>query len=1167
MKKKWIHPKGMSLIDVPLIVRIMKLITLFLFVAVMHVSAASYSQTTKLKIVGQNLTLGEIMERIENQSEFSFFFNANQIDLTRRMSIDAEDQQINKVLDQILAGTGLTYTVNNKLIVIHKQGENDNVFSGQQTNKISGKVIDSAGLPLPGVSVVVKKTTNGVITDMNGQYNLSNVPAGATVSFSFVGMRSQEIVVTNQTVINVTMEDESIGIEEVVAVGYGTQKKRDVVGASASFKADKIDERPLVRIDQALVGQMAGVQVKQTSGALGKAFSIQVRGTGSISAGNEPLYVIDGFPLAAANPNSSGNYANGNPLDNINPNDIESIQVLKDAASAAIYGSRAANGVVLITTKHGKSGKPQITLNSYVGYNQANRKLDMLNAEEWIDRATEMINAQWVASGTGRLASQSTAERRQILGLSGNAYNTNYMIDDRWNMPGHPGLNYIDWQNEAFRKGLVQNYQVSANGGNDVVKYYVSVNTVGQEGMVIGMNHKSYSARANVEVKANDKLKFGINLTPTYSETNDPGVEGKDNILHQLVSYSPVQEDTMKLYPNSFDYGQYKWSTSANSPIAKLENKIGLTKRFRTLTSIFGEYEIIKNLFFKSTLNFDNTDNTAKSYVPYSIASSLSARLSQLTVLTSGSLNSYKKQTFVNENTLSYSKTLFEDHNINLLAGASYNSDKLDVSNMSSNGGFNSYVITTLNAANGITGNSSETKNVLLSYFGRAQYSYKDKYLLSASIRRDGSSRFGSNSKWGIFPSASVGWRISEENFMKSIKVINDLKLRGSWGKSGNYNIGDYSSIPVLANYNYTFNSGQATGQAPNAITNPDITWEESKTYDVGFDIGLFGSRITGSFDYYNKLNYNLLLNVPIPQSTGFSTSLNNVGKVRNQGWEIELTSRNMTGKFQWTTMANLSHNANKVVELASGQTQILIPSLFDISHSILKVGEQMNSIYVVKQIGILSQADIDNKVARYGTETVGDPKYFDANNDGLIDANDRIIVGHPNPSYNWGITNTFKYKGFDLSILVQGQSGGSIYSLLGRALGRTGQGVVDNALGFYRDRWRSAEDPGAGTVGKAYSTFGRIKNTDWMYSSDYWRIRNITLGYDLGQKLHNKILTGARVYVTAENWFGKDKYYGGFNPEATNTDLSGNSSFPEAGDYGGLPLAKSLILGLNLTF
>jgi TonB-linked SusC/RagA family outer membrane protein len=1139
----------------------MKLTMFILLISLFQVSASVYSQTQRLSLKLENVSIKEVLNKIEENTELKFLYRDRAIE-NKVVSINAKNQTVEEILENVLGSTGNSFKVlENNLVVI---GSEETL---QQGKVVKGKVTGAGGEPIPGVTILVKGTSNGVISDMDGNYTLSNVPENSTLIFSFVGMKTKEVRVGSQPQINVTMEEEAIGLDEVVAVGYGTQKKRDVIGASTSFKAENLDERPLVRIDQALVGQMAGVQVKQTSGALGKAFSIQVRGTGSISAGNEPLYVIDGFPLAAASPNSSGNYANGNPLDNINPNDIESIQVLKDAASAAIYGSRAANGVVLITTKHGKSGKPQISVNSYIGYNEANRKLDMLSAEEWIDRATEMINAQWVASGAGRTASQTTEERRQILGLAANAYNTNYMIDDRWNLPGHPGLRYIDWQDETFRKGLVQNYQVAANGGNEFVKYYVSVNAVNQDGMVMGMNHKSYSARANVEVKANDNLKFGINLTPTYSETNDPGVEGKDNILHQILTFTPVQEDTMGVYPNSFDYGQYKWSNSRNSPVAQLENSIGLTKRFRTLTSIFAEYQLAKDLYFKTTLNLDNTNNIYKRYVPYTVSGTLATRQSQLTVLTSGSLTEYNKRTFVNENTLSYTKTLQEKHTITLLAGASYNADKLENSTMSSNGGFSSYVITTLNAANGITGSSTETKNVLLSYFGRAQYSYNDKYLFSASIRRDGSSRFGANTKWGTFPSASLGWRISKESFMSNVKPISDLKLRASWGKSGNYNIGDYSSIPVLATYNYTFNSALASGQAPSAITNPDITWEESRTIDGGFDIAVLDNRISGSFDYYTKLNYNLLLNVPVPESIGFATSLNNVGKVRNKGWEVEITSRNMIRKFQWSTSVNLSHNANKVLELGTGQTQILIPSLFDISHSILKVGEQMNSIYVVRQIGILTQEDIDNKVALYGTQTVGDPKYYDANTDGKIDANDRVIVGHPNPSYIWGVTNNFRYKGFDLSILVQGQQGGSIYSLLGRALGRTGQGYQDNYLGFARDRWRSPEDPGAGRVGKAYSTFGRIKNTDWLYSSDYWRIRNITLGYDLGKVVRGNILTGARVYVTAENWFGKDKYDGGLNPEATNTDLSGNSAYPEAGDYGGLPLAKSLILGINLTF
>lgn len=1035
----------------------------------------------------------------------------------------------------------------------------------QDKIELKGKVTDEKGLAMPAVSVKVKGTTQGVSTDANSQYSIQ-ASIGSTLIFQYLSYTSQEIPVTKAGMLNVKMQEANTKLDEVVVIGYGTQRKANVTGSIATFKADRLEERPLVRVDQALVGQMAGVSVKQTSGTPGKGFSVQVRGTGSITAGNEPLYVLDGFPLAGATPNGSGNFASGNPLDNINPNDIESIQVLKDASAAAIYGSRASNGVVLITTKKGKSGKPSITLNSYVGSLERSRKLDMLSGAEWIDRATEMINAQWVASGPGRLASQTTAERRAILALPASGFNVGFMLDDRWAQPGYGGLQVIDWQDEIFRTGLTQNHQLTASGATDNVNYYISGNYVNQEGMVKGLDYTSYSARANVEVKANDKLKFGLNLAPTYSVTNDPGVEGKDNILHQALSMSPIQTSTAG-NANVFNSAQYIWGVSTNDPLAKLQNTIGLTKKFRTVGSVYGVYEILKGLNFKTTVNLDNTDNTAKSYTPYTITGSLQTRTVSPNVGTAGSYNGYRKRTFVNENTLSYNTIIKNDHDISLLAGQAYNSDKLENVMLSAVGGFGVSGITTLNAASAVNGNTMEYMNVLVSYFGRAQYAFKSKYLLSVSIRTDGSSRFGENKQYGWFPSASAGWKISEEGFMKKIPQVSDLKLRISYGESGNYNIGDYTSKALLAANNYTFNGVQAFGQALSNLANQNLSWEKSKTTGFGLDFGLFENRISGAIDYYNKFNTGLLLNAPTLAITGFPTQISNTGSVRNKGWEFELNTRNLTGDFKWTTSLNLSHNANKLVSLPSGQSQILIPSSFDISHSILRVGDPMYSIYVVKQDGILTPADIANNVPLFGSQTVGDPKYVDFSGNGVIDADDRQIVGHPNPTWTYGITNNFRYKSFDLSFLVQGQSGGSIYSLLGRALGRTGQGVPDNALGFYRDRYRSESSPGAGAVGKVYSTFGRIKNTDWLYSSNYWRVRNITLGYDLGKQLGLPAVKGARIYVTAENFFGKDQYRGGFNPEASNTNLSGSDLFPEAGDYGGLPLPKSFIFGLNFTF
>lgn len=1041
-----------------------------------------------------------------------------------------------------------------------------NIVLGQEA--LTGKVLNELSEPIQGVSVQVLGDENrATSTNQEGKFEIS-VNTGEKLRFSLVGYENQDVTITSLSPLTVTMQPKDEVIDEVVVIGYGSQRRSDVIAPVSKFNAEGLQERPISRVDQALVGQMSGVRVKQTTGVPGKGLSVQVRGSGSITAGSEPLYVVDGFPLATAAPNGSGNYSTGNPLDDLNPNDIESVEVLKDASAAAIYGSRAANGVVLITTKRGVSGKPVISFNTYLGASTPYRKLDMLNGEEWIDRAIEMTNSQWEASGAGRLGSQSMDERRAILGLDPGAYNTTYMFDERWIQDGYPGLYMIDWQDQAYRKGLVQNYQLSASGGTDYVNYYVSGNYMDQNGIVKGLDYKNYALRANVDVKPNDKLAFGLNLAPTYSEANDPGVEGKDNIMHQIYSMSPVQHSPAGMV-NVFDQSRYPWSTSTNDPIAKLENFIGESKTARMLASIYGQYNILENLVFKTTVNLDHTDRTSFSYRPYTVGGDLTERQTRPNFTTYGSSNKYRRQTFVNENTLTYDLEI-EKHNITGLLGHAYNYYRFDGSNITSQGGYRNSNVKTLNAAVGTRSSTDATKNLMLSYFGRVQYAYDGKYLLSASMRRDGSSRFGMNTKWGWFPSLSAGWRLSKEKFLESNESIQDLKIRASYGESGNNNIGDYSSVAVLSSADYSWGDAIASGWAPGNIINPDLTWEKSRTFDVGLDFTLFSSRLSGSIDVYNRTSSNLLLNVPTMLSTGFSSLLDNAGEVQSRGWDLELTTRNIQREdFTWSTSLNLSYNTNKVTKLIGDQKEILIPSSFDIQHSILRVGEPMYSIYVVQQDGILSQEDIDNGAALYGTQVAGDPRYIDANGDNVIDEDDRVIVGHPNPNYVWGITNNLRYKNFDLSFLFQGQNGGHLYSLLGRALGRTGQGAPDNALGFYRDRWRSEDDPGSGRIGKAYSTFGRIKNTDWLYSSDYWRLRNITVGFNFN-KLNiggQSWLNSGRLYLTLENFFGQDKYDGGLNPESSNTNLSGSSTYIEPGDYGGLALPKTVTFGINLTF
>ncbi|MDN3669485.1 TonB-dependent receptor [Echinicola jeungdonensis] len=1091
----------------------------------------------QVRIEKKNLSLTDFFQTIEKQTQFNFLYDQKQVNGKTKVQIVRKNGTVESYLKEVGAQAKLSFRqVNNSIDTKPQINEKaptepvDAVFK-----VVTGTVSDHNGEPLPGASVLIKGTSTGTVTDLDGKYSI-NVDQGKVLVFSFIGYGSKEITVGNASEINVVLSEDMSSLGEVVVVGYGTQKKANITGSIAQIEPENLTERPIQRVDQALVGQMAGVRVKQTSGVPGRGFDVQVRGVGSITANNQPLYVIDGFPLE-----SSG----GNPMDNISPNDIESIQVLKDASAAAIYGSRASNGVVIINTKTGKEGKAKINFNSYVGWNETVKKLDVLSPTEWIDRATEMINTQWENSGEGRSASQSLAEREAILG----GFNRNYMYDPRWMQEGYPGLRLVEWQDHLFRKGLVQNYQLSASGGNDFVKYFVSGDYMDQEGIAVGVNYKRYSTRANVEIQANEKLKFGLNLSPSYSILDDPGVEGKDAITHTTVGMAPVVEEEAGLLTGIGDVPLYTWASSRLSPIAYARRRLNQTTIFRNLATVYGEYEFTKGLAFKSTLNVDNVDQQNKNYTPAEITRNRQ---------TSGGFNGYRKLTFVNENTLSFNRTFNEDHNLNAVVGMSYNFNKRNTYQMSGN--FDVEGITTLNAAiiNAGSTNTTETQSTLVSYFGRVQYDYLGKYLISASARRDGSSRFGQDTKWGFFPSLSLGWRLSDEDFMQGLDAVSDLKIRGSWGLSGNNGIGDYSHIATLDFANYSYGGTLANGLIPGNFPNSGLGWEESEMTNIGFDLGILENRFYTSFDYYWKNNTNLLLNIPVPSATGFTTALTNIGEVLNKGWEWELTSRNITGQFEWTTNLNLSHNTNEVKQLGPENTPILGGS-FDINHRITMVGEPMNTLYLVQNIGILTQEEIDNGAALYGNQEAGDPQYLDANGDGVIDPDDRILSGAPTPDYIWGLTNNFSYKGFDLNILVQGQWGGLIYSTFGRAMDRPGMGYVENTLGRHRNRWRSPENPGDGETGKAVSSFGRIKNTDWLYSSDYWRIRNITLGYDLGRIIENKnLLSGGRVYVTAENFFGDDKYTGGFNPEAVNNN---------GDDYGAFPLSKSVVFGVNLKF
>ena len=1047
----------------------------------------------------------------------------------------------------------------------------------QAPKKITGKITDEAGQPIPGASVIVKGSRTAVTAGADGSFAITAKERDVLV-ISYVGFLDKDVPVSGNT-LNIGMVKGDKSMDDVVVIGYGTQKRQNVTAAVATMDTKSIQEKPITRIDQAMIGQMPGVVVRQQTGLPGQGFTLLVRGTGSISAGTEPLYVIDGFPLDVNSQNTAGGFSNGNPLNNLNPDDIESIQVLKDAAAGAIYGSRAANGVVLVTTKRGQVGRTRIGVNANAGVSNVARKLDVLDAKDWIDLATDLENYKWVNSGTGRSATDPIAFRQAKLGLAPTAYNTTYMGDPRWFEPGHPGLEYVNWQDSAFRAAPFQNYEVNASGGTDNIRYFVSGNYLNQDGTLLGTGYTNYSARANLEANIAKHFKLGFNIAPTYSVTQAPSAEGKDNQLMHLYNMIPIVEDTAGMNTGAGKNSVYQWAGSSISPVAYLKNVVGTVKTTRNLYTMYGEYLIIDGLTARSTINYDQTNQTGKSYISDFVAGNVTDRLNTPGKDASGSYSGFTKQNFVNENTLSYNKTIHEDHMISAIVGESYSYVHLETFSIKTAGGYANDLVNTISnaipstAGVTVTGTTSETNNTLYSLYSRLQYGYQGKYLLSASIRRDGSSRFGKSNQYGTFPSLSAGWIVSQEKFMTPVDFINFLKLRLSYGKSGNNNIGDYSAIPTLTSGNYSFGGNSpaaSTGQIPNGLPNPYLQWETSNTYDAGFDATVWKNRFNITFDVYQKKNTNLLLTVPVPAATGTTASLENVGAVQNRGLELGIGATIFrTREFTWTANGNIAWNQNKVLSLGGLGSEINIPNAFGTGYPpfLLEAGKPMYSYYVVKNIGILSQADMNNpKVAKLPKQVVGDEKYLDVNGDGTIDANDRVIDGQPTPKYTWGLNNTFRYKNFDLNLMFYGQHGGAIISYIARAIDNPGNGTATN-IGVWRDRYSSYHpslNSPRGNIGYAYSI--PYTTSDWIYSTDFLRLQNVTIGYNLKTAIKTGVISSARVYISALNFWGWDKYKGGVNPEAQNTNLT-NTTYPLPGDYGAMPLSKSFILGVNFGF
>jgi TonB-linked SusC/RagA family outer membrane protein len=1116
----------------------------------------------------KNQSVITAFKKLEKATPFHFVYRNQEVDQINLITIPEKERSVDEILNLLLNNSQLTYKqIDNSILILKKGSSQADLLNGAGQNElqvveITGTVTSTDNLPLPGVSLREKNTNNGTVTDVKGHFSIKAQTGNAILVFSFIGFVTQEVPVNNQQTLKIILAENASKLNEVIVVGYGTQKKGNVTGAIAKITDKQIEERPITRIEQALQGQLAGVTVRSTSGSPGSDITVNVRGAASISGSATPLYVVDGVPL--------------DNLSGINPADIASIDVLKDASSAAIYGSRGSNGVILVTTKRGKPGKPVLSVSAYTALASAERKVQVMTSDEWIDFNKKWLDRIWTnTTGLGADVSQADriayaqsktginyATRNDLLGIRG----TYGIYDPYWS---NGALEPINWQDELLRRAPVNDLQISASGANDIVNYSVSGGAYRQDGIVVGSSYRRYSFRANLEAKLSDRVKIGLSLSPSIGTIKGANVDGKDNAVSRALSFPGwVLAGTGKMAGAS-PYKYYDgWGPGANtvSPYVqavynnRLNNDVRLNSAFNTTVNI------IKGLNINGLIGWNYRGNSQRTYSPTWIQGTWDSA-------TPGQLSSSRKTTLASNSVLlqataNYTKDIGK-HSITALLGASQETYSDESTDQGQTGFPNdkTYIFDitrgTTTTANTITGSS----NALISYFGRVQYSYDNKYLFSGSLRTDGSSKFGPSNRWGIFPSLSAGWVMSEEPILKKIDWLGTTKLRLSWGQAGNDRIGNSAFLSNMAALNYPTGDAQTvtSGFVVGNISNSKLRWEKTTSYNIGLDIGLLRDRISISADAYYKKTTDLLLNAPVSLTTGFANMYNNVGSVDNKGFELELNTVNIQGKsFRWNTSLNFSINRNKITSLTNDNADIKLGQGNTI---IQRVGSPINSYYLLKATGVLREADFNKdgsgnyiaKIPIYSGQKPGDTKYFDANNDGKIDASDYIVAGNYQPNFEYGITNTFNYKNWDLSILVQGRAGGDLLSIGSRGWNRATNDPRYNYMdSWLKDAYWSEAEPGNGKVPAFFSAVTSQYDTNWMYSASYVRIKNVTLGYNL--PVLKSTFKRLRLYASCDNVFLWDNYYPGYSPEAATQD---NAS----ADWGSYPLARTFSVGLTATF
>jgi TonB-dependent starch-binding outer membrane protein SusC len=1078
--------------------RIMKLTTFLILISIGCVFASkTYSQTKTLNLKLDNTTVKEVLSEIEDQSEFYFMYNGKLIDAEREVSVNIKKQKVEEVLNSLFASTDVTYVIKDRFIVLTTEGDESDVSSVLQQKSISGTVTDESGGPLPGVTIIIKGTTNGTVTNMDGNYTLSNVPADATLVFSFVGMLTQEIEVGNQTTIDISMELDAIGIEEVVAVGYGVKKKVNLTSAVATVNLDALETRPVTNLSQALVGTTTGVTVLEGSSQPGRESSqVLIRGFNTINNAS-PLVLIDGIVGS---------------MGDVSSNDVAEMTVLKDPSSAAIYGARAANGVILITTKRGKVGETRVSYRGYYG----------------IQNATMLPEITSNSVDYMRVANTYKVNGGQPVFYSEETINTWKNATDRVMYPN------TDWLDLTLGNSAeMHSHNFGVSGGTEKARFNISLNYLDQDGVVEFTNNKKYDFRANFDSKVSDKFSFGLNLAGGRQDRLEPGSVG--SVITWATSTNPMvipKLDGKYGGPQTLDDGDL------GNALKDIETKRNTLEAYRFVGKLFAKYNFTKELSFEvnaaAKYGHNMTSSYQKTWELYNFHTNpdVPVTVSVPMVLTDNQNRSFTKTLY---SLLQYRKTFFDTHSLDLMVGYSeeeYRYDFLqgsisDFPNNSLfelNAGMNEISMKALGAAN---------ENSLRSYFGRFSYDYKGKYLLDGNFRYDGSSKFADENRWGFFPGVSAAWRISEEDFMKDFTSLDNLKLRASYASVGNNQVGNY---PYISTYtigtNYSFGNQFFPGMAITNLVNPDLKWETTVSTDIGLDATFLNGKIDLSVDYFNKETRDMIEAVSIPVMTGMGNSKpsRNIGNMSNKGFELGINHKNNINKLKYYVGVTLSSFQNELVKYNE--------SVDDISGGfILREGETVHSLYGYESEGIFqSPEEVTDHAFQNNFTAPGDLIYKDQitedtdgdgiadATDGVIDGNDRVILGSPLPKFTYGINLGLEYRNFDLSAIFSGSHGAKGY-LRGAMMSPLVYPDRGMFITDWLDHWAPDNTDTDIPAPSQYNLYS-AQSSYWMHDLSYLKLKNVKLGYTVPAKLSGKLkIRELHLFVNAQNVFVLTKF------------------------------------------